>query len=160
MKGMILTIDTGANIGWAAWEVSAWARLEPPYGNGVIYERPRMTWEESLLDVLKTFRRDVLVPLTPSTCYLEKPKYHEARGQATARSGALVKLAIAAGAEMAICTEFSAIRWVEIADWKGQMPKDAVERRIRKRLGDEACQNFRSHAWDAVGIGLHAKGFF
>jgi hypothetical protein len=42
--------------------------------------------------------------------------------------------------------------------WKGQLPKDVVISRVRRELGDELCQqmNIRSHAWDAVGLGLWA----
>jgi len=51
---------------------------------------------------------------------------------------------------------------VKPSEWKGQMPKSVAERRIRKKLGDKVCRRLKiqSHAWDAVGIGLWAKGVF
>lgn len=40
--------------------------------------------------------------------------------------------------------------------WKGQLPKHLVQQRITKRLGLETCERLgiKTHAWDAVGIGL------
>ncbi len=46
--------------------------------------------------------------------------------------------------------------------WKGQMPKDVVQRRIEKKLGKAYCRRLeiKTHAWDAVGIGLFSLGRF
>jgi hypothetical protein len=51
---------------------------------------------------------------------------------------------------------------VLVRDWKGQLPKAVVTERIKRILGDYACQQVGivSHAWDAVGIGLWALGRF
>lgn len=45
-------------------------------------------------------------------------------------------------------------------EWKGQLPKDVIQRRVISRLGAAKCigLNIRSHAWDAVGLGLWALG--
>jgi Holliday junction resolvasome RuvABC endonuclease subunit len=47
-------------------------------------------------------------------------------------------------------------------EWKGQLPKDEVIRRIRKLLGEPMCDQLHlvKDAWDAVGIGLHHLGRF
>lgn len=49
---------------------------------------------------------------------------------------------------------------VPVRQWKGQLPKDVVQRRIVQTLGNEACihHQIKTHAWDAVGIGLHSLG--
>jgi len=41
------------------------------------------------------------------------------------------------------------------AEWKGQLAKDMVTRRIQSAL--PGCA-FRDHEWDAVGMGLSAQG--
>lgn len=45
-------------------------------------------------------------------------------------------------------------------DWKGQLPKSVVQLRVTKQLGAARCRqlNIKSHAWDAVGIGLWFLG--
>lgn len=45
-------------------------------------------------------------------------------------------------------------------EWKGQLPKAVVQDRVSRILGKQVCeeQNIRTHAWDAVGIGLWRLG--
>lgn len=52
---------------------------------------------------------------------------------------------------------------VKPSEWKGQMPKSVTETRIRKQLGCGTCpqlKGMKSHGWDAIGIGLWARGRF
>lgn len=51
---------------------------------------------------------------------------------------------------------------VPVSQWKGQLPKDVVQRRIEKELGLPNTRNLdiKTHAWDAVGIGLWRLGVF
>lgn len=51
---------------------------------------------------------------------------------------------------------------VLVHEWKGQLPKKVVEDRLTKILGANVCQSLgiKSHAWDAVGIGMWAQGKF
>jgi len=48
---------------------------------------------------------------------------------------------------------------VKPSTWKGQLPKSIVTDRIITRLGKEWAQTsgVKTHAWDAVGIGLWFK---
>jgi len=41
-------------------------------------------------------------------------------------------------------------------EWKGQLPKSVTIHRVREALGARACidLDIKTHAWDAVGIGL------
>lgn len=63
-----------------------------------------------------------------------------------------------------LCAEFASaeIDLVPPSTWKGQLPKSVAERRIRKLLGEKTCHRLgiHTHAWDAVGIGLWARGRF
>lgn len=51
---------------------------------------------------------------------------------------------------------------VPVSQWKGQLPKTVVESRIRDTLGNRVCErlDIKTHAWDAVGIGLWRLGVF
>lgn len=45
-------------------------------------------------------------------------------------------------------------------EWKGQLPKSVTIHRVKKALGPRVCADLaiKTHAWDAVGIGLwHMK---
>lgn len=46
------------------------------------------------------------------------------------------------------------------SEWKGQLPKSVTISRVRKCLGKHACikLDIKTHAWDAVGIGLWHLG--
>jgi hypothetical protein len=54
------------------------------------------------------------------------------------------------------------VRLIPPSEWKGQLPKSVVERRIQSTLGRKVCENLeiKTHGWDAVGIGLWVKGKF
>lgn len=100
-----------------------------------------------------------------NAAYIEWPSFFaSAVGHAAAARGDLVKLTFGAGF---VCgqlrREFGClIEPIPVNDWKGQLPKSVVIGRIRKILGKDACRKLgiKSHAWDAVGIGLYAKGHF
>lgn len=50
-----------------------------------------------------------------------------------------------------------------VSEWKGQLPKDVVNDRVKKLLSRkdlEALSPDRSHDWDAAGIGLWYLGRF
>lgn len=50
--------------------------------------------------------------------------------------------------------------FVPVHAWKGQLPKRVVEERLAKKLGTFFTRDIKSHAWDAIGIGLWALGKF
>lgn len=86
------------------------------------------------------------------------------KGEAASRSGIVAELAFSVGC----IAQFADSKGAEfmlapVSQWKGQMSKDLVSRRIVKKLG-ETCYNVLSkrisHNWDACGIGLWSKGMF
>jgi hypothetical protein len=90
--------------------------------------------------------------------YIEMPAFFESsEGAMVARKGDLVKLTWFVGL---LCGMFYPIptELIEVNKWKGQLPKEVVERRIKKI--DPAYHNLKSHSYDAVGIGLYVKGEF
>jgi hypothetical protein len=84
-----------------------------------------------------------------------------AGGMAAAGNNSLQKLCayvgMVTGLAMASLDKV-AVRLVSVRDWKGQLPKDVVKKRIIKALGAPACLDFKLDVWDAVGIGLWAQG--
>jgi hypothetical protein len=46
------------------------------------------------------------------------------------------------------------------SEWKGQLPKSVTIRRVQKCVGRDNCERLgiKTHAWDAVGIGLWYQG--
>lgn len=93
--------------------------------------------------------------------YIEMPqKMTNVRGIA-AQGGAVYKLTFLVGHLAASVRPYARhVEEVPIHAWKGQLPKDVVQRRIIRTLGVNTCTrlNIRTHAWDAVGIGLWATG--
>jgi hypothetical protein len=93
--------------------------------------------------------------------YFEEPVFFTDGGStAVAASGSLVKLSMATGAMAQVAWGKGAeVKMAPVVQWKGQLPKKVVNKRICKLL---KCSSraYTSHAWDAVGIGLWAKGFF
>lgn len=101
--------------------------------------------------------------------YIEWPSFFggSARGYASAARDDIVKLSIATGYIIAWLEKCRGGRPGEIIpvpvrNWKGQLPKDVVIQRIKKLLGTAACYRLgvKTHAYDAIGIGLYAKGHF
>ena len=95
---------------------------------------------------------------------IEFPEFQEGlRGMTARRTGSLDKLSFLVGVMVG---EFPH-RWVVslpfVREWKGQLPKDVVIRRMERRYGKIVCaaMGVRTHAWDALGIGhwfIHQKG--
>lgn len=94
--------------------------------------------------------------------HIEYPAFFGgASGSMVARRGDLVKLAWIVGmiTEKAIQHYWTPIL-VPVNDWKGQLPKEVVVERIKEDYPEVENFNVKSHAWDAVGIGLYALGRF
>lgn len=99
------------------------------------------------------------------TVYVEWPTFFDSGvGHAVARRGDLGKLTFGAGYICGALGECFGCQTVPVTvnEWKGQLPKAVVTERIKHLLGKNKCQRLgiTSHAWDAVGIGLYAKGCF
>ena len=69
--------------------------------------------------------------------------------------GNLSKLAYLVGALVHVCIVEN-VEWIIVtpSQWKAQLPKDAMQRRVRQALG----VSYREHEYDAVAMGLAAQG--
>lgn len=150
----ILAVDPGVEMGWAIF------REGKLHSSGVICPDKDQDWQNRMDDLHYNFSKLVEGREVDGVC-CEWPAFFEERGVVAAREGSLVKLACAVGVIMAVAFQNRlTFRRIEIAKWKGNMPKEAVKNRILKRLGQEACKGLKTHAWDAVGIGLYVLGEF
>lgn len=158
-----LSMDPGVNgTGYAVWRAgSYWDVLEPPVSTGIITAHTSTSWDQRARQIVQGLSERVLVRYSGwDFMYLEYPEFFDSGGgQMVARRGDLVKLAVLTGALWGYFGVDRA-RLIPVHEWKGQLPKSVVSARIRRLLGRDACRDFQSHVWDAVGVGLFAKGHF
>jgi Holliday junction resolvasome RuvABC endonuclease subunit len=147
----IITIDPGlAGTGYAIWN-QQWDLM----GHGVLTcKSAKNIYQQLHFYGMKI--KEVVDDCCSDMMYIEYPAFFQsAKGSVTAAGGGLVKLTILVGYLSAILDiEF---RFVEVNKWKGQLPKNVIINRIKAIYpGIQA----KTHAWDAIGIGLYIKGEF
>mgnify|MGYP001572486593 CR=1 FL=1 len=152
---MKMTIDPGTNgTGFAIWNnegiLKEYGVINPP--SKYTEWRERAEYVVSQLEIEIKFYSPSI-----SSYYVEEPSFFQSTGgRVTASSGSLVKLSMLVGM---IIDHFNA-KTVKVNEWKGQLPKRVVENRVKKILGKEKSKNIKSHAFDAIGIGLYLQGRF
>jgi hypothetical protein len=156
-----LSIDGAAGgTGIALWPESTWGQLTLPCLVQNIYPAGKVThWREKTFTVLDKMEK-AIQPYQITHAYLEQPEFFDdAGGHLAAKSDDLIKLVFFFGA---CCQVLYRLRipmtFYKVKLWKGQLPKKVVERRIRALLPEIDSLNVSSHGFDAVGIGLYAKG--
>jgi hypothetical protein len=147
-KAKKITIDPGATgSGWAVWDAK-WMLL----GNGIVIPPSAFAWETKAYWVV-TRLEEVAEKWGCTEGYIEYPAFFQVHGAGVATSGALVKLAWFVGL---VCGSLPfPPELVTVNEWKGQLPKEVVIKRIKKIL---PAVNAKSHDWDAIGMGLYLKG--
>ena len=150
---MKCTLDPGLmGTGYAIWDCQ-W-RFQKA---GIIkcsHEHKDEDWVERAEDIRFQLRR-VVLQNNVNSGWLEYPAYFaSAGGQMVAGRGDLLKLTFLTGI---LYTTFEDAYLVPVNQWKGQLPKDVVEKRVRKILGKKIA-DYSSHAIDAIGIGLAVSG--
>jgi hypothetical protein len=157
---MRLSIDPGQHSGIAVWGEDTWKRRCCPR-KVFLWHAKGETWQARV-----AFQVEELVHLTLdgsiTHVYCELPAVFDSAKSMGAK-GDIIKLAYLVGAYAGVCTSQD-IKFitVPVVNWKGQLPKPVVIKRIKKKIGslDEQGTAFNGDVWDAVGIGLFAKGFF
>ena len=157
-----MTIDPGVTgTGIAIWNSYKGIPCNkiPIFTNSIII-RGKESWRKKIEDYTQVICSYMNLYSPCNHIYIEEPIFMEsAKGLASARSDSLEKLISCASY---FAGYFSAVNrkveFVRIIDWKGTMPKDVTERRIRKVIeNDNICEGIHNHAWDAVGIGLYLQ---
>jgi hypothetical protein len=153
VRCMIATVDPGVSgLGWAVWNDE---QLEA-YGN-IYADKRYTTWTARASEIELKFRQEVLLKYPLKKVYIEFPEYQTgATGHAANVKGDVLILACLIGFLGCSCLSM-AIPWIPVlvSDWKGQLKKEIVELRIRKVIPDLKA---KSHAVDAIGIGLWLQG--
>ena len=149
----VISIDPGtAGTGIAIWKYTDFYLGKPcePYMWSVMYNEFKILYAiEKLVERLNI-----------AEAYIENAAYMgtSAKGIMVARKGFLIRLASFIGKVEHILQRHGVkVELVSVMDWKGTMSKEAVIKRISKRLPDFQAE---SHVWDAVGIGLYKMGAF
>lgn len=170
-KSVVMAIDPGVPMGYAVWPLKRWKRSErtacrpdAPEWTGVLGSKLKaMPYHVRAIDMAFHLRllcdEQAWLPLLT---FVEWPQdFQSSAGRTASRSGSIVKLSVATGCLMHEMGRLGGtVRHVPVVDWKGQLSKAQVESRIRRKLGAAACENYDSHVWDAVGIGLFGMGVF
>lgn len=118
---------------------------------------------------------DALLSYNVKEIVIERPQVYE-RSRSKGDPNDLIALALVAGAVVGAVREYQAMSMCRIvgytpcrvieyrpADWKGQVPKDVMVRRIKRSLAKTELErvelpkakSLAHNVWDAVGIGLH-----
>lgn len=182
----MLSVDPGVNaLGLALWRWSAKRRkkLEPPVRawvdqlpSSVLKNEP--DWHVKMTRMLDIVHQSIIKNclqdrLRITALFIEWPEIRSGSvGHAAAVRGDVSALAYCCGAmcemavERAMCEMLMEpfrvrSKLLAVSEWKGQLPKEVVNKRITRAIGgkDRSGNRFSTHAWDAVGIGLIGKGF-
>jgi hypothetical protein len=153
---VLLSLDPGAKVcGLALFEdgelASAW--LAGTKGH----------WVQMALNAYQSVV-DRVVPEVIQTVAIERPQVYRQRLQ-KGDPNDLVTLALMAGALVGHFIPQASIAEYKPREWKGQVPKPVMQRRIESRLSQEElgrvswpAKSYRHNVWDAIGIGLHHVG--
>lgn len=149
-KAYQMTIDPGTGgTGYAIWDAQ-WELIQNGVLNGV-----GKTWDSKMRDIGHKLKLLVKANKIRKAFIEEPQKFQSSFGNMVADRGDLVKLSIFVGyLDGYLGIEMNRVR---VINWKGQLPKDVVIRRIKKLLPDVDA---KSHDFDAIGIGLYLKGAF
>lgn len=161
MRAMF-TIDPGVQgTGWSSWVGNV------PVAAGILETAASESWEERLYVVVKGLQAayEALVeaskdPHPEIVCELME-FYGTGSGSAPWATGDLQRILVLSGWFCGrVRARPSNVVFVRPSEWKGQLPKRVVNMRIVKLLGSELCDHLkvRTHAWDAIGIGLWRLG--
>lgn len=151
----ILTIDPGLySTGWAEW-TDEFKLLDVG-----LWEGKSEVWENKAQDIIYCLVKHLRLQNIITTVYCEYPKiFNTPGGLQIGLSGSIEKLTFLVGAIGGVCFHKGLrFKLVEVNQWKGQLPKEIVKKRIQRVLGMSKTKRFKKDIWDAVGIGLYKAG--
>ena len=158
----VVFIDPGlGGTGWAFFESIKTKTIKAvkPTDSGVFTPKRSALWESKVSSACSWFD-GFCSSVEPSVVVLEFPELWttSAISIASAEKGDLFKLTYLIGGLGEVARRAGGLSPVLITPkgWKGQLPKDAVIRRIKRRL--PGLPKIRNHEGDAIGMGLAAQG--
>lgn len=152
-----ISIDPGLDAGFALWDEATWAQCVAPV-RADLWRGRGPAWQARAHSVANRFEAEICAGGCVGA-YCEFPTFYDnPGGHMVAKRGDLGKLYYVIGALGQVAERLDVpFELISVPEWKGQLPKAVVNNRIVQRIG---ALDIKSHSWDAVGIGLYAKGFF
>lgn len=159
----LIAVDPGlSGMGWARWDTPTRTK-RGPNAVGVIYPSKLDKGTGTLTDqctAMTSILWDQVFddPIVPEgyKMVIEMPQHMASAKGIAAQAGSVYKLTFLVGFIAAMFHDFCQVHVATPMEWKGQLPKNVVQQRIERDLGLRFCRDLqiRSHAWDAVGLGL------
>lgn len=156
-----VTLDPGDNTGWARWGTG----LNPLTGSftyGKVFRKAQRVEQifslgQNFESMIKTLREN---GHTVDLVVIEEVQVWSGslNSMAAATRGDLFKLSMVIGTYLCKCGQMNIpVKLVKPNEWKGQLPDDAVARRVNQITGNEYPN---PHIYSAVGIGLNEMDIF
>jgi len=171
----IMAIDPGLNsMGWAFWATSRVDHItrtkedRPPTRVGLLHAPRKYELVLRALWLAKELKRETMTlgemggPIGIRDLHFvsEYPAWHGDKVRKGWARGDMQKVCLLVGVMAGYFHEAKLFTPVTPTEWKGQLPKDVVIRRLQKKFGPGATQEWERDIWDAVGIGLWKMGRF
>jgi len=168
----MLAIDPGVSLGFAFWpkgkKYPTQCGVVKPHTN-LLKMKNMLTSDKEIDFFIKMHSTihqlgGIVLRLKPEYVVCEWPQsFTSVGGRAATGAGSIIKLAFGIG-QVALMAAACTAKFipVPVAQWKGNLSKQIVIKRIKKRLTPARLEYLQpeSHAWDAIGIGLFCKGLF
>lgn len=153
-----LAVDPGTkSTGIAVWDSPSTTTNFVPHFVDLLIASDRDNWFTRAHAMSLQFRT-MLIGLRPRSVVIELPEYY-GHDPATATQS-IIKLTVLVGMMAALSYELDVpeLQLIPVSQWKGQMSKGVVQRRIIKLLAPHDCSGYEDDIWDAVGLGLYHLG--
>lgn len=149
-----LSIDPGVIFGYAIFN----DREVRPEIFGIYTPKRTADWLERCRES-SVYIGKLIQDHRPDLCLCEWPAYRESdTGRAAAASDSLVKLSVMVGMIVEQCRRWAVdFKPIPVPVWMGNMAEHMIQRRVQRIMGYSLEQMPKSHALDAVGIGLFWK---
>ena len=153
----VMSIDPGDHIGFAYWKGDLYpivGQIELPYG------KAKLDTMETQLAFLWSQFSSLLTKYKPTIVYIEGVEFWmgSLKSVTAAKRNNLSKLSyVVGGYSNEAMRRGIEVRILPASQWKGQMSKEIVMRKIN-RINGQVYQT--DHISDAVGIGMSRMGYF
>ena len=163
----VVTLDPGlGGTGWAYWDYQH-NQERAPSAVGIVRDKIKNdtlaarceALASSLVFTLNNFDRLIPASRSSTAVIIEFPQHMASAAGIAAQAGSVYKLTFLCG-YLACSLQPCDVHVVTPQEWKGQLPKTIIQSRLERVLGKKTCRDLgiKTHAWDAVGIGLWAMG--
>lgn len=150
---MLATIDPGLrNCGVAVWQTNPWSLVEASLVKGSAKAVGPEAWLQ-----MGNAVAEYLTSWPIANVLVEFPQVY-ARTKSRGDPNDLLQIAAIVGI---IATKIKTIEITRPYEWKGQIPKKVMQKRLENRLSlaekariKECPMSLRHNIWDAVGLGL------